>query len=70
MTTQTKSSRFERWENMKNEYHLNKKLSKKASLLLVDDVITTGATIHSCIEALKNHLVTYILLQLQLQTVD
>ena len=54
MTTQTKSSRFERWENMKNEYHLNKKLSKKASLLLVDDVITTGATIHSCVETLKN----------------
>jgi len=47
--TQTKKSRFNRWENVKEIFVLNdeKKLNGK-HVLLVDDVITTGATIESC----------------------
>lgn len=48
-TTQTRKSRYERFENMdgifglKDGYHLEGK-----HVLLVDDVITTGSTLESC----------------------
>ena len=48
--TQTKKSRFNRWENVKEVFELNdyNHLINK-HILLVDDVITTGSTIESCI---------------------
>ncbi|MFW6224867.1 MAG: ComF family protein [Bacteroidota bacterium] len=47
--TQTKKSRYERWENIKDVFQLqNKSLLKGEHVLLVDDVITTGATLESC----------------------
>ncbi|MBN2166373.1 MAG: ComF family protein [Marinilabiliaceae bacterium] len=52
--TQTKKSRFERYSNMKNVFQLiQKNALHNKSVLLVDDVITTGSTIESlasCIE--------------------
>jgi ComF family protein len=47
--TQTRKSRFSRWENVKEIFALRdeEKLTGK-HLLLVDDVITTGATIEAC----------------------
>jgi ComF family protein len=47
--TQTKKSRFNRWENVKEIFQLNdpEKIAGK-HILLVDDVITTGATIEAC----------------------
>jgi ComF family protein len=50
--TQTKKSRYERWENVKDTFTvLNERLMQNKHILLVDDVITTGATIEACIQA-------------------
>jgi ComF family protein len=48
-TTQTKKSKQERWENVNNVFDIRE--SGKINglrILLVDDVITTGATIEAC----------------------
>lgn len=48
-TTQTKKSRTERIQNVENAFHINcPGLLKGKSILLVDDVITTGATLEAC----------------------
>lgn len=47
--TQTKKNRIERWKNMDGKFQLvNEERIKNKNVLLVDDVITTGATIESC----------------------
>jgi len=48
--TQTRKSRFSRWENVKEVFELKEysHLENK-HVLLVDDVITTGSTLESCI---------------------
>lgn len=47
--TQTKKHRTERWQNVSDSFAINNKntLTGK-NLLLVDDVITTGATLEAC----------------------
>jgi ComF family protein len=47
--TQTKKGRVERWENIEGKFELVKpeKIQNK-NILLVDDVITTGATLEAC----------------------
>jgi len=54
-STQTKRSRMERWENVEGIFALkNSDLLAGKHILLVDDVITTGATIEACVaEILK-----------------
>ena len=51
--TQTKKSRFRRWENVSEIFSLENedKISGK-HILLVDDVITTGATLEACAQKL------------------
>ncbi|MFC1731212.1 ComF family protein [candidate division KSB1 bacterium] len=52
--TQTKKSRFDRWKNVSEIFLVkNYDFLENKHILLVDDVITTGATIEACYHALK-----------------
>jgi ComF family protein len=47
--TQTKKSRVERWQNIEGKFELkNSTAIEGKHILLVDDVITTGATLEAC----------------------
>ena len=48
-STQTRKSKLDRWENVKDVFGViaTEKISNKR-ILLVDDVITTGATLEAC----------------------
>lgn len=47
--SQTKNSRFDRWQNVEDIFTLtNKDCFENKHILLVDDVITTGSTLESC----------------------
>jgi len=55
-TTQTRKTKTERWENVRNVFyikHPERIINKR--ILLVDDVITTGATLEACGHELLNH---------------
>ena len=50
--TQTKKGRFSRWENVSDKFALfDTGVFENKHILIVDDVITTGATIESCARA-------------------
>ena len=64
--TQTKKGRIERWKNMEGKFVLsNPEAIRNKHLLLVDDVVTTGATFEACgNELLKAENVTLSLASL------
>lgn len=47
-TTQTNKSKAARWENVKDVFSIDQKSVERKRILLVDDVITTGATVEAC----------------------
>lgn len=52
--TQTKKNRFDRWENVAEVFVCKTpELIENKHILLVDDVLTTGATIEGCVQAFK-----------------
>ncbi len=52
--TQTKKGKYKRWENVKDIFEVTKpELIKNCHILLIDDVITTGATMEAAGECLK-----------------
>ncbi len=51
-SSQTKKSRFQRWDNVDSIFKAKNTLLKYNHVVLVDDVITTGSTIESLVHAM------------------
>ena len=51
--TQTKKSRFERWDNVDKVFKVSPEIKKLKHIVIVDDVITTGSTIENIIQIIK-----------------
>lgn len=50
--TQTRKSKYERWENIEGVFSLHDStVLRGMNVLVVDDVITTGATLEACLQA-------------------
>jgi len=53
--TQTDKSLYDRWLNVKGVFSVQKPTElRNKHILLIDDVLTTGATMTACTDALKN----------------
>jgi len=50
--TQTGKTRNERWENVRGVFMVNENVANK-HVIIMDDVLTTGATLEACMEVLK-----------------
>ena len=54
--SQTGLSREERWKNMQDAFGINKKINVMGKrILIVDDILTTGATVNMCAKVLMKN---------------
>ena len=54
--SQTKRGRFDRWDNVADNFVLRKQFKKPKHIAIIDDVITTGATIEALVRSIhKNY---------------
>jgi competence protein ComFC len=51
--SQTTNDRFGRWENVQNTFNARSNIGQFQHVLIIDDVITTGATLESLAKAIK-----------------
>ena len=56
----TALGRMDRWDSIQDNYEVHQKDHLPKHVLIVDDVVTTGATIESCAMLLKENGVTTI----------
>ncbi|BDD06404.1 ComF family protein [Aureibacter tunicatorum] len=53
--TQTKKSRWERYKNTSEKFNVNNPNDLPDKILIVDDILTSGATLTSCASAIHKH---------------
>lgn len=51
--SQTKKSRFQRWENVHGLFRVSSSIKQYQHIALVDDVVTTGSTIESITQSIR-----------------
>lgn len=52
-SSQTKKNRFQRWENVDGVFSVHPRIKQFNHIAIVDDMITTGSTVESIINALR-----------------
>lgn len=53
-STQTKKNRFQRWDNVQSTFTTKKSIKAYKHVVLVDDVITTGSTMESIAQSIRD----------------
>ncbi|MEY3237080.1 MAG: hypothetical protein RI883_1181 [Bacteroidota bacterium] len=53
--SQTKRGRFDRWDNVVNNFSIGRKNQNPKHIAIIDDVITTGATIEALVRSIQKN---------------
>lgn len=51
--SQTKFGRFKRWDNVENQFYVDTEIRRYKHIALVDDVVTTGATLEAIMKQIR-----------------
>lgn len=51
--TQTKKSRFQRWDNVNSIFSIHTSIKELKHVVLIDDVVTTGSTLEALVRSIK-----------------